>query len=200
MFRLVESICIESNHLLLADLHNKRLAEAMMQLFGITLKQSLEAIIKIPENLKDARYKCRVTWNPSEGFRYTITPYQQRSIHSLKLIIVDDIDYTYKTDQRQMLDHAYSLRDTCDDILIVKNNCLTDAWSSNILLFNGEQWLTPNTPLLKGVQRSFLLKSGKIREARITTDNLVNFQKVKLVNAMIDFERASEIPIEQVFV
>ncbi|MBN2806026.1 MAG: aminotransferase class IV [Prolixibacteraceae bacterium] len=198
MFRLVESICIENRSLQLIDLHNKRMAEAMAQLFGISGQLSLQTVIKIPENLHNDRYKCRLTWNPAEGFRYTIMPYQQRSIHSLKLITVENIEYFYKTDQRHMLDEAYSLRAGCDDILIVKNQCLTDAWSSNILLFNGEQWLTPDTPLLKGVQRRSLLESGKIKEARILATDIFKFQKIKLVNAMVNFERAQEIPIGQV--
>lgn len=199
MYRLVESICVENKRLLHTALHQTRLAKTMLELFDTRLNESLESFIQLPEQLDSARHKCRLTWNPDEGFLYTIVPYRQRKITSVKLLTLNEIEYAYKTDRRQQLDAAFSMRGPCDDVLIVKNNCLTDAWASNIILFDGCHWLTPDTPLLNGIQRAHLLNEGIIREARITTDSLYKFQKIKLINAMVDFDRAEEISIERVF-
>ena len=44
-----------------------------------------------------------------------------------------------------------------------------------------------------------LMKTGLIREARITPDDLQQFQKVVLINAMNDLQTAPEIPIESIY-
>lgn len=196
MYRLVESIRIENGRLQLLELHSRRISAAMRQLFGTRLEDSLESIIEIPPFIGETRYKCRLTWSPAEGFQYQIEPYLQRKISSLKLIKLDEIDYKYKTDQRQQLDAAFLMREQCDDVMIVKNNCITDTWASNLLFYNGNDWVTPDTPLLRGVQRTYLLESNRIIETRITVEDLHQYQKIKLINALIDFERAPEIPME----
>jgi 4-amino-4-deoxychorismate lyase len=84
---------------------------------------------------------------------YTIKPYYQCPVHSLRIVHIKHIDYSIKTDNRQQLDKAFARRNGCDDIIIVKNGFITDAWASNIILFNVNEWHTPSTPLLKGIQR-----------------------------------------------
>ena len=65
---------------------------------------------------------------------------------------------------------------------------MTDASYSNIILFDGKNWITPETYLLNGVKRQFLLHQKVIKEAKVTIDNLHNFSKIALINAMRDFE------------
>lgn len=198
MFRLVESIRIENKQLHHIDLHNKRFNEARRKLFGIYQNIDLSEHIQIPESISDMRYKCRVTTLDGIQIDVEITPYEQRIVKCLKLVEMDDIDYSVKTDQRQLLNKAYDQRGNCDDIIIVKNKCLTDSWAANIILYDGVMWVTPDTPLLNGVQREFLIQNKKIERRRITVDDLVNYKKIRLINALVDFDRAPEISIDQI--
>ena len=68
----------------------------------------------------------------------------------------------------------------CDDILIVKQGFITDTSYSNVLFYNGKEWLTPTHPLLKGTQRASLLDQEIIRVAEIRLEDLHHFKKVTL--------------------
>jgi 4-amino-4-deoxychorismate lyase len=194
MYQLLESIRIENRELQNLRFHNQRFNEARKMLFGKTDQVKLEELVRLPEKLGNERYKCRALTN-GEGFSFDIALYHQREIKTLKIVIYDEIDYTYKTTDRSVLDHVYSLRGNCDDVIIVKNGMMTDSWAANLLFFDGSRWLTPSTPLLKGTQRQFLLSKGIISEALIRLGDIGTFKKVKLINAMIDFERAPEIDV-----
>ena len=85
-----------------------------------------------------------------------------------------------------------------DDIIIVKDGLITDASYANLIFWDGENWFTPNTPLLKGVQREKLLKDGLIQEKEIKPSDLASYQKVALINAMLDFKDKIELSIDHV--
>jgi 4-amino-4-deoxychorismate lyase len=76
--------------------------------------------------------------------------------------------------------------------LIIKNELVTDTSIANIAFFDGEKWLTPKKPLLKGTTRARLLENGEIFEADIDVHTLKNYTQVALLNAMIDFDIISE--------
>jgi len=168
--------------------------------YGFDEPIDIETIVKIPDFITEGIYKCRINFFPDK-IDYTITPYVQRVIRTLKIIHNNSIDYTFKSENRLQLDAAFELRGNCDDIIIVKNGHITDAWAANIILFDGTSWFTSDTPLLKGIQREFLLSEGVIAAREITIDHLFEYKKIKLINAMIDFDRAPEIIIsENVFI
>jgi 4-amino-4-deoxychorismate lyase len=196
MYQLVESVRVENRQLHHIELHNQRLNRAMLRLFGTDRKIRLEEIIDLPTNLTENRYKCRVTFSP-ESINVEIKPYIQREIKSLKIVHDNEIDYSFKSENRQQLDAAFEKREDCDDIIIIKNGCVTDSWAANILLFNGTDWITPDTPLLEGVQREYLLSQNRIRKQRVMVTDITSFQKIRLINAMIDLERAPEIIITE---
>lgn len=194
MSLLLESIRIENRQLHHVDLHNVRFNNARKQLFGKQNFILLEEIIKIPKDLTNNKYKCRITCN-GDYINYEISVYEQRKINTLKIVHFNNIDYTFKTDDRTQLNIAFSERENCDDIIIVKNGMVTDAWAANIILFNGTHWETPSTPLLKGVQRENLLNKGIIYEKNIHFNELLRYKSIKLVNAMIGFDDANEIEV-----
>lgn len=200
MFHLLESIRIENKQLHHIDLHNKRFNGSRKKLFGCANEVDLAKHIQLPDKLTEERYKCRVTTSDGIEIKTEITPYRQREVNSLKLVKIEDIDYTVKTDRREALDAAFALRGTCDDIIIVKNDCITDSWAANLIFYDGSRWLTPETPLLEGIQREFLLLTNRIALEKITVNDLNKFKKLKLINALIDFDRAPEIAIKKIVV
>jgi 4-amino-4-deoxychorismate lyase len=83
------------------------------------------------------------------------------------------------------------------DILIVKKGLITDTSYSNIILYDGKEWITPKSFLLNGVKRRYLLNNGIIREMNICLDDLKNFKKLSLINAMLE-PRDIEIDIDNI--
>ena len=73
---------------------------------------------------------------------------------------------------------------------------ITDTSIANIAFYDGEKWLTPKRPLLKGTTRARYLKSGLVIEKDIFVDDIKLFTKVALMNAMIDFDIMAEDNIE----
>ena len=167
--------------------------------------QSVETGIKNPSapafqiaNLKKQKertiFKCRITY-AKHIEKIEFLPYQIPTISSLKLVINDEIDYSYKFSDRSQLNRLYEKRGDSDDILIVKQGLLTDTSYANVLFYNGKEWLTPTHPLLKGTQRARLLDQEIIRVAEIRLEDLHHFKKARLINAMICFEDALDINI-----
>jgi 4-amino-4-deoxychorismate lyase len=194
MYPIVESICIVNKQLRHIELHNQRFREACLKLLGRDAGKTPEQIIKIPQNIDNGRYKCRLTYDGNQ-FNFTIEPYIQRKIESLKIVHNNVIEYSIKTTMRKQLDELFKQRESCDDIVIIKNGFVSDAWAANIILFDGRRWVTPSTPLLNGIQRQYLLASGQISERRVIESDLKKYQKIKLINAMIDFRQAPIIEI-----
>lgn len=196
MYRLVEAIKVENRRPCQIHYHNQRFNDARRVLFGKTDSLDLEKIISIPGDLSVSTYKLRIVTD-GQNIEQELIPYCPKTIRSLKVVVDNEIDYTYKTENRLALENAYAQRGQCDDIIIVKNGLISDSFSANILLFNGKEWHTPDSPLLKGTQRAFLLDSKKVFEKKITIDMIYDYCSLKLVNAMIDFEHAVELKLPE---
>jgi 4-amino-4-deoxychorismate lyase len=65
-------------------------------------------------------------------------------------------------------------------------------------LYDGENYFTPDTPLLNGTKRRQLISQRKIFEKKIALNDLMAFQKIFLVNAMIDLQDEIFVDIENV--
>lgn len=79
----------------------------------------------------------------------------------------------------------FEQRNGCDDILIVKNNLITDTSIANIAFLLDGQWFTPKSPLLKGTTRARLIDEGKIKIAHLRLSDVNNTSKIALMNAMM---------------
>lgn len=141
-------------------------------------------------------YKCRVSYS-REIEKVEFEAYTPKEINSFKLV-ESDIDYSLKYADRSELLNLYRQRGAADEIIIVKNGLITDTSYSNLIFFNGNKWLTPKSPLLFGIQRERLLREGKIQEADITAADLVNFESVMVVNAMLWFDLERTVTFEEI--
>ena len=129
--------------------------------------------------------KCRVIYDGGGIKEISYEAYQMRPVHSLQLVYSDDIDYTYKSTDREALNRLFACRGERDDILIVRRGLLTDTSIANIALFDGKDWFTPKLPLLRGTCRTALIDSGIIKEKNIRPEELSSYSFVRLFNAMI---------------
>ena len=163
--------------------HQKRY-EGVLRSLGATKFKNLRACLNPP---KHGVFRCRVVYS-KDAVEVTYHAYVKRDVKTLKLIYDDEIEYSKKYADRKKLDELFLQKDEADDILIIKNNLVTDTSVANIAFFDENRWITPAQPLLKGTARARLLDQGKIFEQEIRVEDLKNFSKVALLNAMIDFD------------
>ena len=198
MYPLVESIKLKNGIIHNLSYHQGRLNRSMDELFPTAQKIDLMQAISVSEEYKSGTFKIRVLYLDTVE-KIEIEPYQYRSIQSLKVVYHESIDYHLKYTDRQLLDELFAQRGDCDDIIIVKNGFVTDSFATNLLFFDGQRWFTPSTSLLKGTKRQLLLDQEIIFEKEIRAENIRNYQKVGLINAMIDFEEMPMVAVERVF-
>ncbi len=132
--------------------------------------------------------KCKVIYNDDEILDVRYDEYKKREIKSFKIIYDDKIEYSKKYLNRSSLDELYTKKEDAHEIIILKNFLLTDTSIANIALYDGENWYTPKTPLLKGTTRQRYLESKNIIEKDLSLEDLKLAKKFALMNAMIDFD------------
>ena len=198
MSLLVESLKLKNGVVQNLEYHQMRMNRAMDELFPDAGTVDLAKAIAVPENCVSGVFKVRVLYGSSIG-KIEIEPYVPKSIQSLKVVRHESVDYHLKYIDRQILQQLFAQRENCDDIIIVKNGLVTDSFAANLLFFNGKDWVTPTTPLLKGTKRQLLLDHGIIIEKEIREEDVFGFQKVGLINAMIDFDEMPIVLVERIF-
>jgi len=194
MYPLVESIKLKDGIIQNLEYHQQRMNTSQKELFPEAKPIDLAKVFSTIEMSSLGTFKIRVLYG-STIEKIEIDPYILRSIKSLQLVYDDHIDYHLKFADRQLLNNLYSRRGIYGDIIIVKDGYVTDSYIANLLFFDGIQWITPKTPLLKGTKRQYLLDNGLIYEEEIKADDITGFQKAGMINAMIDMH---EMPIIQI--
>ena len=185
MCRLFETIKISDGKPENLYLHNERLNHSRKLLFGKSDQLRLEDFINVPENARKGLFRCRVIYSDSV-ISIEFTPYIPAIIKTLKTVEADWLEYDHKFLDRKPLQSLID-KNVADDILIVRNGCITDTSYANIVFTDGKKWVTPDTPLLKGTMRAFLLSKGVIIEERITINDLTRFTHLRMINAMLGF-------------
>jgi 4-amino-4-deoxychorismate lyase len=191
MCRLIETIKVENGKLQNMQFHAERFARSRELLFHLPSEHLLENCIKIPDEARKGIFKCRVIYS-DRIHSVEFIPYLPRIIHSLQLVYDEDIDYSFKFEDRSRIE-TLKHKTGADEILIVKNGLITDTSFSNIVFFDGRRYLTPSIPLLRGTRRARLLSEGRIEEAHLRPDDILNFSHAFLINAMTGLEEGLPI-------
>lgn len=196
MCLLLETIKLEKGSACNLKYHQQRVDESRRILLGIQEPLNIGSAIIVPARAKHGVYKCRVIYG-KEIREIQYIPYLLKKIKSLQLVEASDINYNFKYASRECFD---SLLDDCkcDEILIVKNGLITDTSFSNIIFFDGNSWVTPAHPLLKGTKRQQLLDEGRIIAEEIRPQDLKHFSKAMLINSMLDFNLKRMIPVNEI--
>ncbi len=171
--------------------HNLRLNRTIRENFSLCPSYDLRDFLEFPPEAGKGTFRCKICYN-TEIREITFTPYQRRSYRMLRLIEAD-IDYRYKSCDRNALEKLYERRGECDDVLIVKNGLLSDTTIANIALFDGLRWYTPKSPLLEGTTRARLLEKGILHTADLRAEDLHKYTKFALMNAMTGFYQLKNI-------
>ena len=178
-----ETIRCEDEEVLNLEYHQKRISRTIGKNINLG-----EYIYPPSEKL----LKCKVIYDKNEVLDISYSPYKPRVIKSFKILVDDNIKYLYKAVNREDIDNLYKQKENCDEIIIIKDGFVTDTSIANIAIYKDEVWLTPKKPLLSGTTRARLLENNSIKETNITLDELLNCEKIALMNAMIDFKVIEE--------
>jgi 4-amino-4-deoxychorismate lyase len=129
------------------------------------------------------KFRIRIDY-ASEIISVKFSPYNENLVKSLQVVVSDDIEYSFKFSNRTAIDELFTKRKKADDILIIKKGDVTDISIGNIVFTDGNNFFTPSTPLLKGIQRKFLLDKGIIKERRIMAEDIPSFTGWQHINAL----------------
>ncbi|MDC8105885.1 aminotransferase class IV [Chryseobacterium sp. PTM-20240506] len=196
MFQFIESIKVEDQEVFLLDLHQKRVNETFAH-FGKEGSIDLSKLFKSLNHDEDGLFKLRIAYDLDKKVRTQMIPYAIPEILDFQLVENNTFDYSFKFEDRKELEKM-KMKSKAEEIIIVKNNHITDTSFSNILFMKGKEWFTPSTYLLNGVQRQNLLKKKKIKETEITLQNIKEFSHFQLINALNDFDDMFIYPIARI--
>ena len=186
MFPLFESICVENYQIKLSEFHQKRMDDSYLKFFDAKNKWSIKKIFKSLKIESNHKYKLRINYSDTK-YSISLKKYLNKKITSLQCVELNDYSYDLKYTDRSVINKSYESKSLCDDILIIKNGFVTDSSYCNIVFFDGLRWVTPEYPLLKGVQRNFLLSNKKIFEKKIKVSEISKYRSFVLINSMIEF-------------
>jgi 4-amino-4-deoxychorismate lyase len=196
MSPLFESIKVVDGIARHLDRHNARVARSRRELFGDLPPLDLTVIVPPLIRTSTGLCKCRIVYD-REIHSVECTPYQQRDITGLVLVQDDRIVYDHKYLDRRALDVFSGIGPT-EEAMIVRRGLVTDTRFSNIVFLGEQTGVTPTSPLLRGIQREYLLSTGAIREADVSVDDIVRFRSVVLINAMMELESGPAIPVANI--
>ena len=153
----------------------------------------LASLMHVPD---DGLYRVKIIYDDNGYFiKKQCFAYKKRNIKSIRLL-ASDISYDKKYLDRRNIDDLFTRRGNCDEIIIIKNGLVTDTSIANIAIHSNNQWFTPRTPLLKGTTRQRLIAQKLLQEKDISVSELLNAEKIALMNAMTDFYEIEEIRFE----
>lgn len=196
MSQFIESIKIEDQKAYLLDLHQKRVDETFSH-FGAEGTLDLQEIFNQLAHDDNGLYKLRIVYDLKKNYKTRLIPYAISEMDLFQLIENNTCDYAFKFAERSDFE-TMKTKVRAQEIIVVKNNHITDTSYSNLLFLKNKIWYTPTTYLLNGVQRQNLLRAGKIKEAEITLENISTFSHFQLINALNEFDESLVYPIERI--
>ena len=188
-FPLFETLCIENGQVQNLALHQQRYENSLREFYAgqpykiFSLAKILQKNTALWVNNQSSLIRCRIDYNATQ-YHLQCFPYQRKNYQRFQPVICDDIDYHLKYSDRTIFNELLKQKGDCDEIIIVKQGKITDCTIGNLILRQGSQWFTPDSPLLIGTQRSKLLQERKIIEREILLSDLPLYQEIRLINAL----------------
>lgn len=188
MYHFIETIHAENFQTFLFEQHLQRIQMTIREYYGLyknlsTLKTEINQITSSIEN----KTKISIHYN-DKNHQIIKQRYQSKKITRFFIIEKNDLDYHLKYADRTPFEQLKKQLLPDEEIIITQNGNLTDTTFSNICLYKKGIWYTPNTPLFNGIKRQFLLSQNLIQQINITTENLNQFEKLCLINSMLDLQ------------
>ena len=189
---IIETVKIKNNQIFNIEWHNQRFNSTRRELFKINSKINLEEYITPPT--EKGVFRCRILYN-EDILSIKYIPYEERLFKRFR-IVKSSINYKYKYSDRIEIERLKAEALPCDEVIIEKDGFLTDTSIANIAFYDGNSWITPEKPILKGTMRANLLNNNQLIEENIKSEEVKHFSHFALMNAMIGFQIQKNIIIE----
>jgi len=144
--------------------------------------------------IENGEWRIRITYNQYGIQKIETFPIKKRIFKKFKIVKID-FDYKFKYKNRKQFSILNSQFSIYDELILVKNNLITDTTISNLAFFTGKEWITPKFPLLKGTKREELIQKNFLKEENIHTSDLKFFKKIALINAILGFFEIEDFDI-----
>lgn len=193
----IESLKVVNGEFVHAEAHLQRIRNTQLEVFG---KSSAFWLNEewVPEEKRQGVVKCRIIYDRIIQ-QIDFEVYHPRFIRSLKLVEGKEIDYHLKYADRSSLNELLQLKGKCDEILILQNGQVTDTSYSNVVFYDGTDYITPKTYLLNGTKRQYLLKQGRIKERSVGIRDILHYPFLYLINAMLDLEDSVRVKTSTIY-
>ncbi len=195
--QLFESIRLADGRMDLLPEHQARVNRGRQANFGKVPALKLDRYLGDLDLPDTGLHKVRIAYG-EQHVEHSITAYDIRPVTSLRLVKADHVRYRHKFSDRRAIEGCFNQRGACDDVLMVQRGHLTDCSYANVALFDGHHWYTPAWPLLPGTRRASLIEAGVLRPSLIRERDLQKFQKIRLINGMMEWEEGPEVMVDSV--
>ncbi len=177
-----ETLKVQDGEIRNLSFHNKRLNRTIEQNFGIDAKIDLQEHVQQGDK---ALERCKVIYD-KEIKTIQFFPLIPRIFQSFKLFETN-ITYNFKNVDRENIELLVSQKGTCDDIIMIKDDLVTDTSIANIAIYDGFKWVTPKKPLLAGTYRESLVEKQLLLEKDVKIKDIKNAVRFALMNALLGF-------------
>ena len=191
---LLETIYLKDGQLQNIEYHNARMMTSRFFLSGKIDPIDVSKMFFIPTEYRTGEYRCRVIYD-IDVEEVSFIPYTEKPIKKLKLIDIGKWDYHYKYADRSFMSNLLINNPEVDEVIMTKNGFITDCTIANLTFYDGKDWFTPSTPLLKGTKRHQLLDKGLITEREISVKDIYQYEGVCLINCFRNLELENLIRI-----
>lgn len=190
-YPLFETIAVIDGKFQNLAFHQERVEKAFSDYFHQSCTFFLNQI-DVPKLYSSGFYRCRIDYN-EKTFEVHFYDYTPREIHQFQCVYTENLDYTFKYTDRKRLEILKNLK--TDEVIIINNGFVSDCTIGNLLFLKKEKWYSSNHYLLKGTQLSRLLLEGKIELVDIRAEQLFDYEKVMMINALNPFNEERAISI-----
>lgn len=149
--------------------------------------------IQIPNQYLVGLVKCRIIYD-YDILSVSFSSYTIRDIESIAIAQADETSYPYKYHERSNLSAIRDQYRDFDEVIMVRDGLLTDAYYYNIVLKIDGDYLTPRLPLLKGIMRAKLIANQRVIPKDLTLEDLKVSDKIYLVNALTNLGQITLTP------
>jgi len=195
MSQFFESIRVKDGIAENLSLHQIRVNKTLQAFDASNPNIELESIVQQLLLPAEGLYKLRISYDLKGIYQSAFTSYQYKQIQNFALVDIKGHRYDYKFSNRDWINEALN-QSGKDEIMMHDGGLIKDCSYTNIVFYDGVDWLTPAAPLLEGIQRANLIEEGVIQPMVLYAKDLADFQKFRCINAMINWEDAVEYKIE----
>lgn len=174
--------------------HQARMDNTIEKLFQKTSVFNLEEIIQVSTEYQNGLIKCRIDYN-QQDFNIIFSAYQRREIRNYQCVYLDNLDYTLKYTNRTIFEDINMIK---DEAVIIHDKKVTDCRIGNLIFFKDGIWYGSKNYLLKGTQLSRLLSENRVQLKEINADEIHQYEKVMMINAMNPFDESRAISTQHI--